>query len=56
MKTQVGGNKGFDETATVTNISWPKNEFYEDEVCTIKLECDNNACAHDVTYYSARLI
>ena len=56
MRTQVGGKYGFGESTTVTNISWPRNEFYEDEVCTIKLECDNSACAHDVTWYSARLI
>jgi len=56
MKTQVGGQRGVGETATITNISWPKNEFYEDEICPIKLECDNSACAHAVTNYEVSLI
>ena len=56
MKTQVGGNQGFNETATVSKITWNKNEFYEGEVCDIKIECDNSECAHNVLKYTVELI
>ena len=56
MKTQVGGKQGFNETATVTNISWPKNEFYEDETIDIAISCDNSQCAHGVRHYDVALV
>ena len=56
MKTQVGGKQGFNETATVSKIAWPKNEFYEGEVCEVKIECDNSECAHSVLNYTVSLI
>ena len=56
MKTYVGGKiLGFNETATVTEICWPKNEFYENEVVDIRITCDNTACAHDVTKFTVHL-
>ena len=48
LKTQVGGVAGVGETATVTQIIWSKNEFYEGEYSNVRIVCDNSACKHAV--------
>ena len=55
MKTQVGGQAGVGETATVTDITWPRNEFHFGEVVEFHLKIDNSACEHDVTGFKFSL-
>ena len=56
MKTQVGGVAGMGETATISDITWPKNEFYENEYANIAISCDNSACEHNVESYHFEIV